>query len=135
MKFLNIEITFLRGSAMLAVFSLSLVVPIAIYNCLRETTNNLLIRQNLESIKNWAAIERFKTGSYSSIENNVDITNNKQELAKLGGEMEIYISADGNNYCAKSHLSGIKKNKIWCIDSNGYSGEKNNCSKEITRCE
>jgi hypothetical protein len=136
MKFLNIEITFLRGAAMLAVFGVSLAIPIIIYGCLREATNNLLIKQNLEVIKNWAAIERFKKGSYEGLESSADIKNNAEEIKKIGGEIEVYVSKDNESYCAKSHFGVIEKNKAWCIDSTGYSGkDSKSCSKETTHCQ
>lgn len=73
-------------------------------------------------IKNWAEIDKFKKDSYGFIENDPEIIKKKSEIKNLGSAAEIHIGSNGKGFCAKVNFIGIQKNKIWCVDSSGYSG-------------
>lgn len=126
------QITFLRAAALTVVFVVFFTIPIVIFNNLKESANNLLIQKDLETIRNWAEIQKIKKGNYSGLANDIEIIRKKIDIKVLGGELELYINLKKNNYCAKSKFSGSKKKQTWCVDSTGYSGPTlNGCTSEI----
>lgn len=109
---------------MITVFGVSLGAPILFFKSLEESANNLLIRKNLETIRNWAEIKKLKNGNYFGLENDSEILNISKKIKDLGGVMEIYLSVNNNYYCAKSNFIKSQKNKNWCVDSSNYSGSE-----------
>lgn len=107
---------------MLAVFGVSMAIPIGIFNQLRISANNAIIQQNMESAKNWAMIYKIKNGDYVGLEKNVEMVRKNKDLKELGTDFVIYTDSAGKSYCAKASLIGFGKNKIYCVDSFGYSG-------------
>ena len=107
---------------MLAVFGVSMAMPIGIFYQLRISANNAIIQQNMESVKNWAMIYKIKKGDYVGLEKNVEIVRKKKDLKDLGTSFAIHIDSAGKSYCATTNLLGFSKNKIYCVDSFGYSG-------------
>lgn len=126
------QITFLRAVALTVVFVVFFTIPIFVFNHLKESANNVLIQRDLETIRNWAEIDKIKKGNYSGLANEIEIIRKKIDIKVLGGELELYISPKKNSYCAKSKFSGSKKKQVWCVDSTGYSGlSLNGCTSEI----
>lgn len=126
------QITFLRAVALTVVFVVFFTIPIVVFNNLKESANNVLIQRDLETIRNWAEIDKIKKGNYSGLANDIEIIRKKIDIKSLGGELELHINLKKNNYCAKSKFSGSKKKQYWCVDSTGYSGPVlNGCTSEI----
>ncbi|MFA5086942.1 MAG: hypothetical protein WC470_01415 [Candidatus Paceibacterota bacterium] len=107
---------------MAAVFGVSVSTPIFIFNQLKYSADNVLIKQSLEVIKNWAEIDKVKRDSYAFIESDPEIIKKKGEIKKLGSAAEMHIGLNGKSFCAKVNFIGIQKNRLWCVDSSGYSG-------------
>jgi hypothetical protein len=129
------EISFFKILAIVVVFSLSLGFPILIFKKLEESANNLLIRKNLETVRNWAEIKRLKNGNYIGLEKDKEILNIFEKIKDFGGTAEIYLSANNNYYCAKTNFIGSQKNKNWCIDSSNYSGaDSSKCKPGFFQC-
>ncbi|MFA5369063.1 MAG: hypothetical protein WC303_03655 [Candidatus Paceibacterota bacterium] len=122
-----------KGLAVLIVFGFSVLMPILISNELRKSGMNLLIRQDLETISNWGFLYKVNKGDYKGLELFSEIVKKKKDIQDKGGSVEIFVSKDGEKYCAKVM---IFSKDLWCIDSHGYSGKiTNNCYSESFYCK
>ena len=115
------EISFFKAIAIIAVFGVSVAIPIFGFYQLKDYANNLLIKQNLETIKEWAVINKIKNDNYLGIGNDINIIKKKIDIKVAGGDMEIYVDPRGSRFCAKANLNTVQGPKFWCVDSSGYT--------------
>ncbi|MDD5569139.1 MAG: hypothetical protein PHG23_01875 [Candidatus Pacebacteria bacterium] len=119
---------FLKSLAVILVFGVSMSIPVVVYDILKKSADNLMIKRDLDQIKTWGQIYKIKNGSYKGVNTYIEVIKKKIDIDTLGGKTEVYVSPDSINFCAKSKLLNSRKN--WCVDSTGYVGENANaCNK------
>ncbi|HOS87888.1 MAG TPA: hypothetical protein PL093_00355 [Candidatus Pacearchaeota archaeon] len=127
---------FFRSLSAIIVFGLSFSIPIFIFQQLKISAYNTIIQQNMESFKNWAMIYNIKKNTYQGLLTDINIIKEQEEIKKIGSKIDIYIDSNGQSYCAKTNFIGLSKNKIYCVDSFGYSGYDGYCgSLDIPKCK
>jgi hypothetical protein len=109
-----------KGAAIIIVFVISAMFPILICNELRKSGMTLLIRQDLETVNNWATLYKIEKSNYKGLENYFEIVKKEADIKDKGGKMQIFVSANGDTFCVRSTLT---TKGSWCVDSKGYSGK------------
>lgn len=124
--------SFWKALAILIVFLGSFSFPFYCSFKAKEVAIELRIRMDMNQLKNWAEIYRLKHGTYSGLNDDLEVKRVFADIESMGGTVKITVDGDNEKYCSQSLF--IKKDiETWCIDSSGHMGV-GACDSEAVSC-